>query len=160
MRTFILICLMVLSTSSFAQTPPSAQTTPSQATPSAQEVERRAREVGNALRCVVCQNQSIEESEASLAKDMHVIVRERIAAGESDAQVIEFMRERYGDYVLLKPPLQRNTVLLWFLPALIIVLMVLWFFKRVNQARPEASQPEALSDEERNTLKRLMDERS
>ena len=149
MRPFLFIFLMLIPTLACAQTAPSAQ-----------EVKLRAREVGHALRCVVCQNQSIEDSEATLAKDMRVIVRERIAAGDSDAQVIEFMRERYGDYVLLKPPLQRNTVLLWFLPALLVGFMALWFFARVRQRQSDAIPIETLSDEDKTVLKRLMDERS
>jgi len=149
MRVFVLICALMLPLMSFAQTAPSTE-----------EVELRARDVGNALRCVVCQNQSIEESEATLAKDMRVIVRERIASGESDAQVIEFMRERYGDYVLLKPPLQRNTALLWFLPAIVIMGMALWFFARVRQ-RPRPLAPrQSLSADDEITLKRLMDDSS
>lgn len=146
MRVLLLICVMVLPLLSFAQTSPTIE-----------EIELRARDVGHALRCVVCQNQSIEESEATLAKDMRVIVRERIAAGQSDAQVIEFMRERYGDYVLLKPPLQRNTVLLWFLPAIIIAGMALWFLTRIRKSPTQIPQTTPLSDDEKTTLKRLMD---
>jgi len=99
MRVFVLICALMLPLMSFAQTAPSTE-----------EIELRARDVVNALRCVVCQNQSIEESEATLAKDMRVIVRERIASGESDAQVIEFMRERYGDYVFIATPFYFKTL--------------------------------------------------
>ena len=92
--------------------------------------EDRARDVGAGLRCVVCQNQSIEESEAPLALDMRRIVRERIAAGDTDAQVTAYMRDRYGDYVLLKPPVQANTYALWFLPALLIGGMGIWLLRR------------------------------
>ena len=102
MRTLFIIGLFFSATLSFAQASPNDM------------LEQRARDVGNALRCVVCQNQSIEESDASLAKDMRQIVRERLEQGETDAQVIEFMRTRYGDFVLLKPPVQRNTYCLLY----------------------------------------------
>ena len=73
------------------------------------EQEAIAREIGRSLRCVVCQNQSIEDSDGDLAKDMRKEVRERLAAGDEPDEAIEFIRARYGDYVLLKPPVQRNT---------------------------------------------------
>ena len=77
-------------------------------------LEARAREIGRALRCVVCQNQSIDDSTAEVAHDMRRAVRERLAAGDSDAQVMDFMVARYGDYVLLKPPFKTRTLALWF----------------------------------------------
>src|SRR5205085_2915947 len=75
--------------------------------------EARAREVGKDLRCLVCRNQSIDDSEADLAHDLRVIVRERIAAGDSNDQVFAYVRARYGDFVLLRPPFQGDTLLLW-----------------------------------------------
>ena len=145
MRTLFIIGLFFSATLSFAQASPNDM------------LEQRARDVGNALRCVVCQNQSIEESDASLAKDMRQIVRERLEQGETDAQVIEFMRTRYGDYVLLKPPVQRNTYALWFLPILIILGMGIWFLS-LRRPRNDVTPPEEkLTEEELKTLKRLMD---
>jgi cytochrome c-type biogenesis protein CcmH len=73
------------------------------------EIEARAKEVGRSLRCVVCQNQSIDESDAPLASDMRKLVRLRLKEGDSNLEVIDYMQERYGDYVLLKPPVQANT---------------------------------------------------
>ena len=84
-------------------------------------LEQRAIEISRNLRCVVCQSQSIDESNAPLAKDMRIIVRERLVAGETDDEVYAFLVQRYGDYVLLKPPVQENTVLLWVAPALILI---------------------------------------
>src|SRR5260370_39190340 len=78
--------------------------------------EMRARDLSRELRCMVCQNQSIDDSEAPLARDLRLLVRERIAAGDSDAQVIDFLVVRYGEFVLLKPPLKPHTLLLWLLP--------------------------------------------
>lgn len=79
-------------------------------------LELRARELSVQLRCVVCQSQSIDESNAPLAKDMRIIVRERLAAGDSDEDVLQYMVARYGDYVLLNPPVQENTLFLWLAP--------------------------------------------
>src|SRR3981081_2609739 len=80
--------------------------------------ESRARDLSRELRCMVCQNQSIDDSEAPLARDLRLLVRERIAAGDSDARVIDFLVERYGEFVLLKPRLNPHTLLLWLLPPL------------------------------------------
>lgn len=104
-------------------------------TSQAEQIDIRARNVGRALRCVVCQNQSIDESDAPLAADMRKIVRTRLEAGESEAQVIEYMRQSYGDYVLLKPPVQANTALLWGLPFLALIIGLFWFFKPKKTAK-------------------------
>lgn len=82
-------------------------------------LEARAIEISRNLRCVVCQSQSIDESNAPLAKDMRLLVRERLSAGDGDEEIYRYLVERYGDYVLLKPPVQQNTILLWAAPALI-----------------------------------------
>ena len=82
--------------------------------------EARARDLSRELRCMVCQNQSIDDSEAPLARDLRLLVRERIAAGDSDAQVIDFLVARYGEFVLLKPRLNPHTWLLWFLTPLLL----------------------------------------
>lgn len=119
------------------------------------EDEARAREVGATLRCVVCQNQSIEESDAILAQDMRRIVRDRIAAGDSQAEVTAYMRERYGDYVLLKPPVQTNTYVLWFLPAAIVLAMAGWLLVR---RRRTDSVDLSLSPEDRARLDALLGE--
>ena len=131
-----------------------------QTIPTADEVEARARDVGRSLRCVVCQNQSIEESDAALAKDMRVLVRERMSVGATDAEVIEFMRLRYGDYVLLKPPLQRNTYLLWFIPLLTIFGMGIWLAVGARRQKLNIEMPSQLTDEEQAVLKRLMDDKT
>jgi cytochrome c-type biogenesis protein CcmH len=90
--------------------------------------EARARDLSRELRCMVCQNQSIDDSEAPLARDLRILVRERIAAGDSDAHVIDFLVARYGEFVLLKPRLNSHTWLLWFLTpsALAVGGIALW----------------------------------
>lgn len=82
-------------------------------------LEARAREVSRELRCVVCQSQNIDDSNAPLAKDMRILVRERLAAGDTDEEVKAFLVERYGEYVLLKPPMREGAILLWLAPALV-----------------------------------------
>ena len=97
------------------------------------EIESRAKEVGKALRCVVCQNQSIEESDASLAEDMRILVRARIRDGSSNQEVIDYMQSRYGDFVLLEPPVQANTYILWAFPFVLLILALLWFVRAARQ---------------------------
>ena len=94
--------------------------------------ESRARDLSRELRCMVCQNQSIDNSEAPLARDLRLLVRERIAAGDSDAQVIDFLVARYGELVLLKPRLEPHTLLLWLLPPLALAGggIALWVHSR------------------------------
>ncbi len=93
------------------------------------EINAKTREVSRALRCVVCQNQSIDESDAPLAADMRRLVRRQISEGKSEDEVIAYMRQTYGDYVLLKPPVQRNTFLLWFAPLLLLLGVLIWFIR-------------------------------
>ena len=85
-------------------------------------LETRARALSKELRCMVCQNQSIDDSEAPLAHDLRVLVRERLEAGDSDAQVIDFLVARYGEFVLLKPPLSWHTAALWALPPAVLLV--------------------------------------
>ena len=85
-------------------------------------LETRARDVSAGLRCLVCQNQSIDDSAAPLARDLRVIVRERLQAGDTDDQIRAFLVRRYGDFVLLKPPFEPSTLLLWGTPFLVVVL--------------------------------------
>jgi cytochrome c-type biogenesis protein CcmH len=119
--------------------------------------EMRARELSRELRCMVCQNQSIDDSEAPLARDLRLLVRERIAAGDSDAQVIDFLVARYGEFVLLKPRFESHTLLLWLLPpfALLGGGLALWAHQRRRTRTVDAELP-GLSGEEEGRLRRLM----
>ena len=121
-------------------------------------LEARARDIGRNLRCVVCQNQSIDDSSAEVARDMRRAVRERLTAGDSNEQVYTFMVARYGDYVLLKPPFKARTLVLWLgAPALLVLAAVaLWLAARRRRA-PQPPQP--LSDEERRRLAAILRER-
>ena len=84
-------------------------------------MEARARDISKDLRCVVCQNQDIDSSNAGVARDLRLLVRERLVAGDTDAEVMEFVRARYGDYVLLKPPFKPETYALWLAPAFLVL---------------------------------------
>ncbi|MEZ5895725.1 MAG: cytochrome c-type biogenesis protein [Parvularculaceae bacterium] len=120
-------------------------------------LEARARIISQELRCVVCQNQVIDDSDAPLARDMRILVRERLVAGDTDDEVKNYLVERYGDFVLMKPPLNAETVLLWFGPFMALVAggVIYWLFLRKGGAET-AQQPQALSDEERARLNELM----
>jgi cytochrome c-type biogenesis protein CcmH len=119
-------------------------------------LEARARAISRELRCLVCQNESIDESNAPLARDLRLIVRERLLAGESDAAVRAFLVARYGDFVLLRPPLDGRTALLWGAPLLVLIggaalLALRW--------RRPAAEPAALSEAEEAELARIEAER-
>lgn len=104
-------------------------------------LESRARDISRNLRCLVCQNQSIDESEADLARDLRLLVRERLVAGDSDAEVVDFLVDRYGDYVLLKPPFKASTALLWGAPVLIVGAAGFGAWRAVAAGRRKEEEP-------------------
>ena len=115
--------------------------------------EERARGIGRELRCLVCQNQSIEDSDADLARDLRRIVREQVSAGRSDAEVVEFVHERYGDFVLLRPRFTAATALLWATPAAAVLAGALLVRSARRPVAPSA--PAGLTEAERARLARL-----
>ncbi len=116
-------------------------------------LEKRAREISAGLRCLVCQNQSIDDSDAQLAKDLRLLVRERLVAGDSNDQVETFLVQRYGEFVLLKPTFGTHTLLLWLTPALVLVLGGIGAYAALRR-RPQPAS--ALDDEERTALEDLL----
>lgn len=122
--------------------------------------EARARELSKELRCMVCQNQSIDDSDAPLARDLRLLVRERIAGGDSDRQVIDFLVARYGEFVLLKPRLSPHTLLLWLLPPLALAGggVALWVYNRRRASPGSPADPSLrhLTEEEEERLERLL----
>ncbi|HEX6114946.1 MAG TPA: cytochrome c-type biogenesis protein [Geminicoccaceae bacterium] len=124
-------------------------------------LEQRARELSKQLRCLVCQNQSIDDSDADLARDLRRIVREQLLAGKSDGEVIAYVTARYGDFVLLKPPVKPATWGLWFGPALVLVVAAagLAVYVRARTGRPD-HRPADLDPEERRRLDALLREDS
>lgn len=142
----ILLSLLLPVAVAFAVTPDEMLSDP--------KLESRARVISQELRCVVCPNQSIDDSNAPLAKDLRVLIRDRLKAGDSNAQAIDFVVERYGNFVLLKPPFQLNTLLLWLAPALlaIIVLFQLMRFLRRQQSLPASEGFDSVEAESRDEL--------
>lgn len=118
-------------------------------------LEARARALSQVVRCVVCQNESIDSSSAGIARDLRLLIRERLLAGDSDAQVLDFLVARYGDYVLLEPPVKPSTWLLWAAPPLVLLLGgagLLLALRRRRALAPAAP----LDAEERRRLERLL----
>jgi cytochrome c-type biogenesis protein CcmH len=111
-------------------------------------LEARARVISKDLRCLVCQNQSIDDSNADLARDLRVLVRERLVAGDSNEEVLEFVVARYGDYVLLTPPVQTNTILLWASPAVIFLIAAGLLLMRLRRKDAAETAPAPLTPEE------------
>ena len=120
-------------------------------------LEARARNLSQELRCMVCQNQSIDDSEAPLARDLRLLVRERLTKGDSDQQVLDFLVVRYGEFVLLKPPFERHTLLLWGLPPLVLMGGLLWLWMRARRHGSAHQAADALSQEEEQRLSTLVD---
>lgn len=120
-------------------------------------LEERAREISKELRCLVCQNQSIDDSDAELARDLRVLVRERLVAGDDNEEVIDYIVARYGDYVLLNPPLKPETYILWASPAVLVVLALLAVFAFYRRKQREGSLASAsLSKDEQERLDELL----
>ncbi len=120
-------------------------------------LELRARDLSQGLRCLVCQNQSIDDSDAGLAKDLRVLLRERLSAGDTDQQAMAYIVDRYGNFVLLKPPFQWNTALLWLSPVLLLLLAGGGFYTvlRRNRATPD---PASLNTEDEARLAQLLED--
>jgi cytochrome c-type biogenesis protein CcmH len=122
-------------------------------------LEARARAISAGLRCLVCQNQSIDDSDAPLARDLRLLVRERLTEGDSDGEVVDFIVARYGEFVLLKPRLSPETLILWLAtPAVLAAaLLLIWLAYRRRGAATRGLEP--LNASEKRRLKRLLDER-
>lgn len=124
------------------------------------KLEQRARELSKNIRCLVCQNQSIDDSDAPLAKDLRVLLRERLVAGDNDDEIFDFLVSRYGSYVLLKPPVNSSTYILWFAPILFFIaafaIYFLWRRAEGNRLKPH-NQAEISDDEVLAYLKKESD---
>ena len=119
-------------------------------------LEARARDIGKELRCLVCRNQSIDDSEADLAHDLRVLVRQRLAAGDTDRQVVDYVVARYGDFVLLKPPFKLDTWLLWGGPGLVL-LIGLGGLGRYLRRQAGMTAPPPLSADEQGRLAHILE---
>jgi cytochrome c-type biogenesis protein CcmH len=121
-------------------------------------LEARARALSQEIRCLVCQNEPIDSSNADLARDLRILIRERMVGGDSDDQVKAFLVARYGDYVLFDPPMKPSTYALWFGPAVVLLLGMFGVFLFFARARRASNTPVPLSSEERARLERLLDD--
>ncbi|MCW5691828.1 MAG: cytochrome c-type biogenesis protein CcmH [Pseudolabrys sp.] len=119
-------------------------------------LEARARVLSQELRCMVCQNQSIDDSDAPLARDLRLLVRERLQKGDSDKQVLDFLVARYGNFVLLKPPVEPATLLLWGLSPLVLIIGIGALVVMARRRRAIALESEGLSADERRRLDDLV----
>jgi cytochrome c-type biogenesis protein CcmH len=150
MRALALIALF------FALTGPALAVTPDEIMKDP-ALEARARHLSQELRCMVCQNQSIDDSDAPLAHDLRVLVRERLAKGDSDRQVLDYLVARYGDFVLLKPPLQFDTLLLWGLPPAALLAGLAALIMMARRRQKVSLQVAALSPAEQQKLTTLVE---
>ncbi len=121
-------------------------------------LEKRAQEIGRELRCLVCQNESIEDSNAELAGDLRVLVRDRLKDGDSDREVVDYVVSRYGDYVLLTPPFKAETLLLWAGPGALLLIGLTGLALFYRRGAGEADGPPPLNDRERARLARLLED--
>jgi cytochrome c-type biogenesis protein CcmH len=150
-RNIILACLLVLTPlAAKAVQPDEIMTDP--------RLEARARALSTELRCMVCQNESIDESDAPLARDLRILVRERLQAGDSDAQVLDFLVARYGEFVLLKPRLSWRTAMLWGLPPGLLLIGIALLVIGARRRRGQAQEPEVakLTAAEETQLRRIL----
>ncbi|MCT7376049.1 cytochrome c-type biogenesis protein [Chelativorans salis] len=148
-RTFLLLLLLALAWPAAAVQPDEMLDDPA--------LEERARALSAELRCMVCQNQSIDDSNAALARDLRILVRDRISAGDTDAEVLDYVVSRYGEFVLLKPRMSARNALLWATPMLVLLGGGLIAF--VNLRRWTERRAATLSAEEEAALKDVLDER-
>jgi len=149
-RIFLLLALLLVAGRGYAVQPSERLADP--------VLEARARTLSSSLRCLVCQNETIDESDAGLAHDIRMLLRERLTAGDTDQQAVRAIVDRYGEFVLLNPPLHPATTLLWFGPFAILLagLTGAAFWVRQRRKEPETLAP--LSAEERRELQSLMQE--
>jgi cytochrome c-type biogenesis protein CcmH len=120
-------------------------------------LEARARALSRELRCMVCQNQSIDDSDAPLARDLRVLVRERLTKGDSDDQVMGFLVSRYGEFVLLKPPFEWHTAILWLTPLFAVLVGAIAMFAAIRRRRISTSPPLPLDADEERRLREVLD---
>ena len=133
MKLFVFIAYCVAAFSLILITSGSLQAVDPQEMLQDPDLEQRARNISKDIRCVVCQNQSIDDSDATLARDLRVLVRQRLISGDTDQEVIDYLSSRYGDFVLLKPPVKSTTLFLWLGPISFLIIGLFWlilYFQR------------------------------
>jgi cytochrome c-type biogenesis protein CcmH len=148
-RTFLILVLLAAAPSALAVQPDEMLKDP--------VLEARARDLSRELRCMVCQNQSIDDSEAPLARDLRLLVRERLTKGDSNQQVLDFLVSRYGEFVLLKPPFELRTFILWGLPPVALILGIIGLLVALRRRQMQSNETEILSQAEQQRLSTLVD---
>ena len=118
-------------------------------------LEARARALSTGLRCLVCRNQNIDNSNAELARDLRVLLREQLSAGATDEEAVAYLVDRYGNYILLQPPITATTLLLWAGPGLLLVLAA-WGFASVLRRRPDAAASAEMTDDDKAIVARAL----
>lgn len=151
MRLVIILVLIIIN---FFSIPTYGLDSPDEILPN-QRQEKKAEEIGSQLRCLVCQNESIEDSNAELARDLRKVVRQHVQAGETDDQIIQWMVDRYGNFVRLSPPFNLATALLWFMP--LLALLTGCLIALIN-FRKKGFKPSPLNKDEEKRLEKLMKE--
>ncbi len=122
-------------------------------------LEQRARVISKDLRCLVCQNQSIDDSNADLAKDLRILVRERLKKGDTNSEVVQYLVDRYGEFVLLNPRITPHTWILWFAAPVTLLLSIFWLFRTGRRRKAQMRKPpSALSEAEQKRISELMHE--
>lgn len=145
-RFIVLIAALICAGAAFAVTPDEVLSDPA--------LEARARSISSELRCMICQNQSIDDSDAALAKDLRVLVRQRLVAGDTDQQVMEYVVSRYGEFVLLRPPFSWRNALLWAAPALLLLGGVAYMLTATRRKRTDPATE--LTAAERDALDNVL----
>ncbi len=150
---FVLLCLALAPGQALAVQPGEMLADPS--------LEKRARDLSAELRCLVCQNQSIDDSSAPLARDLRLVVRERLVAGDTNDQVMRYVVDRYGEFILLRPPLRTGTLLLWISPLVAFAAGLAWMivaWRRRSRMRVETGAA-PLTEAERQALEKIIEGR-
>ncbi len=140
---------------------PTFAVNPNEILPDAQ-LERRARDLSSIIRCMKCQNQSIDDSDADLAKDLRILVRERLTEGDSDQQVLDYLVDRYGEFVLLKPQFSISNLALWGIPVLAFLLALLFSWRLIGNKQDKSAKlasSDILTDHENTELTKILNER-
>lgn len=151
-KVFLSLCMMlVVFSSALAVNPDEVLDDP--------VLEQRARELSTGIRCLVCQNQSIDDSDAQLARDLRILVREKLVEGLTDEQILEFLVARYGEFVLLKPRLSNQTIILWLLPLFALVIGAIVALKTFGFAkRQDTRQAGNLTKDEKEKLDQILNQ--
>lgn len=144
---FTLLACLFLAMPSFAVNPDEMLDDPA--------LEARAREISEGLRCLVCQNESIDDSNADLARDLRILVRNRLSEGDTDQQVVDYIVARYGEFVLLRPVMAPHTLLLWLAAPILLIIGAVGVFFFLRRQKPTATAPDHLTPEEEDALARL-----